>query len=64
VSKEKIECKVCGKKFKRITHTHLKKHGMTTEEYREKYPDASLISKGVKEQLKETQFKKGENLGR
>jgi len=34
---EKIECKVCGEKFKKITNSHLKKHDLTPTEYRIKY---------------------------
>lgn len=52
-----VKCRVCGEEFEHIAWTHLKhKHSMTTEEYREKFPDAPLsdderkekISKGVK----------------
>lgn len=32
-----IKCKICGKKLKRITNTHLKKHDITYEEYIEKF---------------------------
>ena len=42
--KEDVECRECGDTFKRITHTHLEKsHGMTNDEYREKYPDAPMV---------------------
>ena len=37
---EKIECKVCGAKYNMITPQHLNKHGLTLDEYREKYPGA------------------------
>ena len=33
-----IVCKVCGLQFKTITNSHLKKHGMTLDEYRLLYP--------------------------
>jgi very-short-patch-repair endonuclease len=37
---QKFKCEICGKEFKAITNTHLKKHGMTTVDYRQNYPDA------------------------
>ncbi len=43
-----IECKICGKKFIRITNTHLwKEHKITIEEYKQKYPNALLDAKGL-----------------
>jgi predicted transcriptional regulator len=30
----KVKCLECNKKFKFITHTHLKKHNLTVNEYR------------------------------
>lgn len=38
-----VRCKVCGKNFGRINASHLKKHGMTTTDYREKYGEEGLI---------------------
>jgi hypothetical protein len=32
--KEKIECKLCGEKYTNISDSHLKKHGISQEEYR------------------------------
>lgn len=45
-----IECKICGGSFVNVNNFHLRKHGITTEKYKELYPgaptmDASLISK-------------------
>lgn len=37
---QKYICEICGKSFKAITNSHLKHHGTTTKEYREKYPQA------------------------
>lgn len=34
---EKIVCLECGKEYRKIGGSHLKTHGMTDEEYREKY---------------------------
>jgi len=41
---EFVICRVCGKHFDRIQHSHLKKHNMSMAEYREKYPTAILVS--------------------
>jgi len=43
-----IKCEECGQEFYKITESHLKKHNLTTKEYIEKYPDASLKSKEIK----------------
>jgi len=32
-----VKCEICGKNYKRITGTHLKKHSMTVSEYVEKF---------------------------
>jgi 6-pyruvoyltetrahydropterin/6-carboxytetrahydropterin synthase len=39
-----VECAVCGEEFKQITNTHLSKHGMTVEEYKESYPSSQIGS--------------------
>ncbi len=41
-AEHKVTCRECGKKFVNVTNTHLKKHGMTLDEYREKYPGEKL----------------------
>lgn len=33
-----IKCKICGQEMRRITRTHLIKHGMTTNQYKEIFP--------------------------
>jgi len=48
-----VECRVCGKKFRKITITHLKKHNMTFEEYEEKFPEANIVPDDVKEKRSE-----------
>lgn len=37
-------CRVCGKRLKLMTSTHLKTHGITAKEYRDYWPDAPLSS--------------------
>jgi hypothetical protein len=41
-----FECKVCGRKFGKITASHLKLHNMTRSEYRELYGEEGLIQIG------------------
>ena len=36
-NKPLIECPICGQRMKRITATHLKKHSMTMDVFRERY---------------------------
>lgn len=38
-----VTCKVCGKKLTKICNLHLKTHGMTKDEYIEKYGGDNLI---------------------
>lgn len=40
----RVVCQECGKDFAIIAPAHLKKHDMTTSEYKSKYPDAPLSS--------------------
>ena len=47
----KVKCEICGKEFEQITATHLKTHGINMHEYREKFPDASLISEGCRKKF-------------
>lgn len=39
---QKFKCEICSKEFKAITNSHLKRHEITTEEYKIKYPNAIL----------------------
>jgi len=39
---QKYKCLICGKQFKAITNSHLKRHGLTTIQYREQFPEASF----------------------
>lgn len=57
--KETVECLECGREFKTISVSHLKTHGMTMAEYREKYPDAILTSEKSRGDRRELSF--GEN---
>lgn len=44
-----ITCPICNKQFEQITNSHLKTHNLTTDEFRNKYPQCSLKSDFVKQ---------------
>lgn len=44
-----IQCQICNRYFKLMSSTHLEKHGITFEEYKNLYPDAKLISDSVRD---------------
>ena len=39
-----IFCRLCGQKIVMMTQTHLSKHFMTFDKYKEKFPEAPLTS--------------------
>lgn len=39
-----IKCHICGQSFKKLSNTHLKKHNITPEEYKQKYNIQSTCS--------------------
>ncbi len=43
--KKFIVCKICNKKLKSLTNTHLKTHNITLEQYKKKFPNADYHSK-------------------
>lgn len=50
IKEKSITCLECGKTFKVLTKRHLKAHGLTPAEYKEKHgykKDVSLIAKGL-----------------
>jgi hypothetical protein len=57
VTKEgKVICQVCKKEYNVITPAHLKKsHNMTMDEYKLKYPNASLVGEKTKNRRKYSQ---------
>jgi hypothetical protein len=44
-----ITCKICDKKMKKITNSHLKKHNITLYDYRKKYGIKNMYSKKTHE---------------
>lgn len=58
-NKHQITCRICGNKYKRIYGHHLKSHGLTSEMYLEKFPNAPLYSE---EDCKKTTVKSGDHM--
>lgn len=48
-----VICPICGKRFEKITESHLKTHGITMEKFREKYPDHEILSKNMMDETVE-----------
>ena len=42
-----IKCEICNSYFNIITNTHLKKHNLTQEEYKIKYPGVKLVNEDL-----------------
>ena len=42
IPEEIITCKICGGTYRKITNSHLKKHGLSQKLYLKKYPTAIL----------------------
>jgi len=49
-----IECKYCGKFFKSITNTHLKKHNKSIDDHIKDFPGINLFSKESLKKMQET----------
>ena len=50
VKEKSVTCLICGKSFKILTKRHLAQHGLTPEEYREKFglkKGAALVCKAL-----------------
>lgn len=50
ITEKSIACLECGKSFKLLTHRHLMSHGLSAEEYREKWgyaKDVPLVCKSL-----------------
>jgi hypothetical protein len=41
---ERVECLICGKQMKQITHKHLKKHNISFDDYVAKYPNSKTVT--------------------
>lgn len=51
MQESKVKCEICGKYFKSITRTHLKKHGLTVAQYKSKFPNVETHSTSTKKLL-------------
>lgn len=48
---KKAVCRVCKKELDIINPIHLKTHGITIKEYKERFPNSELISEGFRKKL-------------
>lgn len=46
-----IVCEICGNKLKYLTNTHLLIHGISTTEYKLRFPNSPIISQNYKNKL-------------
>lgn len=58
VDEDNIVCAVCGAKLRAINFSHLKTHGLTTDQYREKYGVDSLYPVSRRRQISEMKRRK------
>lgn len=49
----KVKCEICGEEFEMINKLHLKKHGITREEYMNMFPDVPLVSDEYRKKMSE-----------
>lgn len=72
---EQVVCRICGCKLSLINNSHLRSHNITREEYEERFPDAEVASRELRDHYsaikptEETRCKmsdaqKGRNLGK
>lgn len=47
----KAICEICKKEFEHITHTHLKKHDISSKEYKIKFPNSGFVSDEYKRKI-------------
>lgn len=57
-----MECLICGKKFKRITASHLRTHDLTCEDYKEKFPTAFFIGEEERKEISDRVYKQHETM--
>jgi hypothetical protein len=53
-----VTCMICKKEFRRISNTHLKRHGVTCSEYMQQYPDSEIVDVELKKQISLTSYGK------
>jgi hypothetical protein len=52
-----IKCEICNKEYKMITKQHLQLHDITTEQYKQTFPNAKIICDELKDYRKENCLK-------
>lgn len=52
--KSYVECPICKKQYKILTNSHIKRHGLTMEEFNRLYPDVQKESLNSKEKRKQS----------
>lgn len=57
-----VECMECGDRLKYVAPAHLKKHGLTSKQYRQKYPRAPMRSEDLRKE--HSDFRRGMRLNR
>lgn len=50
-----VYCPICGKKFEKLTYSHIKTHNLSLEEFKEKHPNAVFLSDNMLQQSLEAQ---------
>lgn len=56
-----VKCELCGKQFKQITFTHLRKvHNITFAEYKSMFPDSETLSNEAREKISDNATKLNE----
>lgn len=45
-----VVCPICGNKYEKLTESHIKTHGISFDEFKEKYPYANILSNTMKQQ--------------
>ncbi|MBE9174641.1 DNA endonuclease [Synechocystis salina LEGE 06155] len=49
-----VTCQICNQDFEMIHHSHLKKHGLTVAEYRNKFPNALICNSRSNQKRRQT----------
>ena len=57
-----VICKICGKKLTRINDRHLRKHGITKQEYIEKYGIEGMVSIDLHNRFSQIAIETNENM--
>lgn len=45
----RVDCPICGLRLKEINTSHLRSHGMTIPEFKEKFPDVSTMTEVIRQ---------------